>query len=71
MPGVVSILEYDPDLAEDLSDEDLAIARPLLVADVRRYARGTWIVGPDEFDHVASLGLLTYHRPARATGHNR
>ena len=58
MPGVVSILEYDPDLAEDLSDADLAIARPLLVADVRRYARGTWMVGPDEFDHVANLGLL-------------
>jgi CRP/FNR family transcriptional regulator, cyclic AMP receptor protein len=58
VPRVVSILECDPDLAEDLSDADLAIARPRLVADVRRYDRGTWIVGPDDFNHVANLGLL-------------
>ena len=58
MPSVVSILECDPDLAEDLSDDDLAIARPELVADVRCYARGKWIVGAEDFDHVANLGLL-------------
>ncbi|HWG09350.1 MAG TPA: Crp/Fnr family transcriptional regulator [Solirubrobacteraceae bacterium] len=58
MPSCVSILEYDPELAEDLSDDDLAIARPQLVADVRRYARGTWTFDPDDFDHVANLGLL-------------
>lgn len=58
MANGVPILEYDPDLAEDLSDDDLAIARPQLVAAVRRYARGTWTIGPDDFDHVASLGLL-------------
>ncbi len=58
MPSVVSILECDPDLAEDLSDEDLAIARRHLVAGVEGYPRGTWIVGPDDFDPVANLGLL-------------
>jgi CRP/FNR family transcriptional regulator, cyclic AMP receptor protein len=58
VPRVVSILECDPDLAEDLSDEDLGIARPQLVADAKGYPRGAWLVGPDDFDHVANLGLL-------------
>lgn len=58
MPNIVSILESDPDLAEDLNDEDLTIARQHLVASVQGYPRGTWIVGPDDFDHVANLGLL-------------
>ncbi len=58
MPSVVSILECDPDLAEDLNHQDLVIARAQLVAGVVRYPRGTWIVGPDDFDHVANLGLL-------------
>lgn len=58
MPSVVSILECDPDLAENLSDEDLAIARRQLVAGVVGYPRGTWIVGVDDFDPVANLGLL-------------
>lgn len=58
MPNVVSILECDPDLAEDLSDEDLAVARQQLVTGVMGYPRGAWIIGPDDFDHVANLGLL-------------
>lgn len=58
MPSVVSILECDPELTEDLNDEDLAIARTQLVAGVVHYPRGTGIVGPDDFDHVANLGLL-------------
>jgi CRP/FNR family transcriptional regulator, cyclic AMP receptor protein len=58
VPRVIAVLEVDPDLAEDLGDEDLAIARRRLVADVVGYPRGTWIVGPDDFDHVANLGLL-------------
>ena len=58
MRSVVSILECDPDLAEDLNDDDLAIARAQLVADIRCYAHGPWIVGPDDFDQVANLGLL-------------
>ncbi|MGI8505253.1 MAG: Crp/Fnr family transcriptional regulator [Solirubrobacteraceae bacterium] len=58
MPSVVSILDRDPDLAEDLSDEELAIARQDIVADVESYPRGPWAVGPDDFDPVANLGLL-------------
>lgn len=58
MPSVLSILECDPDLAEDLNDEDLASARAQLVAGVVHYPRGTWVVGPNDFDHVANLGLL-------------
>jgi CRP/FNR family transcriptional regulator, cyclic AMP receptor protein len=56
--SVVSILECDPDLAEDLSEEDFAIARTRLVASVEDYPRGAWIIGPDDFDDVANLGLL-------------
>lgn len=58
MPRVISILECDPDLAEDLSDEDLTIVRPQLVAGLECYPRGAWIIGPADFDHVANLGLL-------------
>jgi CRP/FNR family cyclic AMP-dependent transcriptional regulator len=58
MPSVVSILERDPDLAEDLNGEDLAIARRHLVAGVQGYPRGAWIVTPEDFDPVANLGLL-------------
>jgi len=54
----VSILDRDPDLAEDLSDEQFAIARKQVVADVESYPRGVWAVGSGDFDHVASLGLL-------------
>jgi len=58
VPSVVSILDRDPDLAEDLSDEQLVIARQHLVVDVESYPRGAWVVGPDDFDQVANLGLL-------------
>ncbi len=58
MPSVVSILDRDPDLAEDLSDEELLIAREHVVVDVASYPRGAWAVGPDDFDQVANLGLL-------------
>jgi len=56
--SVVSILNRDPDLAEDLSDEERVIARRDVVADVESYPRGPWTVGPDDFDQVANLGLL-------------
>ncbi len=58
MRSVVSILNRDPDLAEDLSDEERVIARRDVVADVESYPRGPWTVGPDDFDQVANLGLL-------------
>jgi len=56
--SVVSILDRDPDLAEDLSDEQLEIARQHVVVDVESYPRGAWAVDPDDFDQVANLGLL-------------
>ena len=58
MSSIVSVLECDPDLAEDLNDDDLAIARAQLVADIRCYPRGPWIVGPDDLGQAANLGLL-------------
>ncbi len=58
MCSVVAILDRDPDLAEDLSDEELVIARQEVVAGVESYPRGAWTVGPDDFDQVANLGLL-------------
>ena len=58
MPRTVSVLEYDPDLAEDLSDEQLGIARGRVLAELVRYPTGPWGVGPDDFDQKASLGLL-------------
>lgn len=58
MSEIVRLLEYDPDLAEDLGDEQLAIARWQVVAEVLRYPTGPWAVHPDDFDPVASFGLL-------------
>ncbi len=58
MRSVVSVLDRDPDLAEDLSDEQLVIARQHVVVDVESYPRGAWAAGPDDFDQVANLGLL-------------
>lgn len=54
----VSLLDRDPDLAEDLSPDALVIARRQVLVDVRSYARGPWTVGSDDFDQVANLGLL-------------
>lgn len=58
MRSVASILDRDPDLAEDLSEEELVLARQQVIVDVESYPRGAWAVGPDDFDQVASLGLL-------------
>ena len=56
--ALVALLECDPELAEGLSEEAEARARARVLVDVRRYARGDWGVGPDDFDQWASLGLL-------------
>jgi hypothetical protein len=58
MAETVPVLEYDPDLAEDLSGEELALAREKVVADLVRYPTGPWPVAPDDFDQTASFGLL-------------
>jgi CRP/FNR family transcriptional regulator, cyclic AMP receptor protein len=56
--GVVAILDADPDLGEDLSEEQLQIARRCVVAEAFSYPAGRWTVGPDDFDREANLGLL-------------
>jgi CRP/FNR family transcriptional regulator, cyclic AMP receptor protein len=56
--GRIAILDWDPDLAEDLPEHQLALARRQVLADVVGYPAGPWDVGPDDFDGTASLGLL-------------
>lgn len=58
MPHFVSVLEYDPDLAEDLGEEQLRTASERVVAELLRYPTGRWSVGPDDFEQAASFGLL-------------
>jgi CRP-like cAMP-binding protein len=54
---VVSVLECDPDLGEDLDEAQLNDARVQAYASVRCYPRGRWQV-PRELEATASLGLL-------------
>ncbi len=54
----IAILDWDPDLAEDLPEPQRLRARRHVVAQTLEYPAGTWEVGPDDFDGTASLGLL-------------
>jgi CRP-like cAMP-binding protein len=54
----IAVLDWDPDLAEDLSEPQRALARRQVLAEVIGYPAGPWEVGPDDFDGVANLGLL-------------
>lgn len=58
MRNVIALLDHDPDLGEDLSAQQLELARTQVVADAVRYAPGEWPVSPDHFSRVGSLGLL-------------
>lgn len=58
MSRTVSVLQCDPDLAEDLSEEELESARGQVVAELVDYPTGPWAVGPDDFEQSASFGLL-------------
>lgn len=58
MPETVRVLDYDPDLAEDLSPNELTLAREKVMAALVQYRTGRWPVGHDDFDQTASLGLL-------------
>lgn len=58
MRNVISLLDHDPDLGEDLDGQQAEIARRELVVDVIHYPVGRWDVGPDDFNRVGSLGLL-------------
>lgn len=55
---LIPILDWDPDLAEDLTAEQLMLARRQVLAEVITYPAGAWDVGPDDFDGTASLGLI-------------
>jgi CRP-like cAMP-binding protein len=56
--GAIAVLDWDPDLAEDLPEPQRALARRQVLAEVIGYPAGPWEVGPDDFVGVASLGLL-------------
>lgn len=56
--SAVSVLDSDPDLAEGIRPEELALAREHAIARVARYPKGPWAVARDAFDSSGSLGLL-------------
>lgn len=56
--GKVALLEYDPDLGEDLGRDEIEAARVEVLAELVRYPLGPWDVRPDDFDQVANFGLL-------------
>src|SRR5437764_14599072 len=51
----IQILDCDPDLGEELSREDLAVASQTLVADTASYVRGPWTVRQSDFGRAAIL----------------
>ena len=53
-----SVLERDPDLGEDLSPDEFAVAQKHSVARIVHYPKGPWHASDDDFDAVGSLGLL-------------
>ena len=56
--SAVSVLERDPDLGDDLSEEEFELARQQAVARVVRYAKGPWTVRRRDFKGSGALGLL-------------
>jgi CRP/FNR family transcriptional regulator, cyclic AMP receptor protein len=54
----VHVLDRDPDLGEDLNDEQLEIARREVVAELVSYPAGRWAVGPDDFEQEGNFGLI-------------
>jgi hypothetical protein len=55
---VISILDADPDLAEGLSGEDLALARRHAVARTRLVGEGEWHPAHEFRDPTPRIGLL-------------
>jgi CRP/FNR family transcriptional regulator, cyclic AMP receptor protein len=54
----VRVLDHDPDLGEDLDDEQLEVARHEVVAELVSYPAGRWAVGPDDFEQEGNFGLM-------------
>ena len=55
---IVAILDADPDLSEDLPEEEFRSARQRALARVLSFPAGPWTIRPERFDHRGSLGLL-------------
>lgn len=51
-------MDFDPDLGEDLGEQDAAVARRHVLAPVVSYSRGPWKVAPGDFDRRGSIGLM-------------
>lgn len=56
--GRIAVLDWDPELAEDLPEPQRALAGRYVLAEVVEFPAGPWDVGPDDFDGSASFGLL-------------
>ncbi|HSC03521.1 MAG TPA: hypothetical protein VLC49_09385, partial [Solirubrobacteraceae bacterium] len=56
--GRIAVLDWDPELAEDLPEPQRELARRQVLAEVVAYPAGPWEVGPDDFDRASSFGLL-------------
>ncbi len=56
--GTIAVLDWDPELADELSEQQLELARRQVLAEAISYPVGAWEVGPDDFDGAGSLGLL-------------
>jgi CRP/FNR family cyclic AMP-dependent transcriptional regulator len=54
----IAVLQSDPDLAEDLTERQAALARERVLAEVCSYPRGKWAVDLDDFDDAGNMGLL-------------
>ncbi|HZE05980.1 MAG TPA: Crp/Fnr family transcriptional regulator [Solirubrobacteraceae bacterium] len=54
----IAVLDWEPDLAEQLPEPQRASARQQIFADVIAYPPGPWDIGTAEFDGTATLGLL-------------
>jgi CRP/FNR family cyclic AMP-dependent transcriptional regulator len=57
-PGVIRVLEVDPDLGQDLEPAALAVARPRAIARAQWLEPGRWQPFAEEWDHRGHLGLL-------------
>src|SRR5438067_2450565 len=56
--SAVSVLERDPDLGDDLSEEEFELARQQAGARIARYPKGPWNVRRREFKGAGALGVL-------------
>jgi CRP/FNR family cyclic AMP-dependent transcriptional regulator len=56
--NLVAVLAADPGLGEDLSDQQLAVARTRAFAELLHFPAGSWAAGSDQFEREANLGLL-------------